>query len=205
MHGRTYNGPAHRVRNRRPPRRRLTGRSFWILIVGAALTIGVSGAVTASFVIGTFAYNPPQSAASGSTAAPPGLSYVQALAFPVGPSTTPASGACNASNLGTLATPTALTNGASTAICLNAPATGFLAGDVVYTFEVSWSTLAAVSTPFEIQIGVDVMPSANSIVATAYVSTTATITPYENATFSLDMTAAGDTSVVQYSLLVTQL
>lgn len=175
-----------------------------MVAVGAALII-TSGFAVASFVIGTFSSNPLQSSAAGTPGAPPGVSYVLAEAQIVNATTHPDAGACVTSNLGTLVAPTALTNGVDTGICLNTPVAGFGSGDTMYVFEVSWGATAAVSTIFEVQIGVVVTPSANDVVATSYVETSATITTSEQATFAIDMTAAGDTSIVQFNVLTTQL
>ncbi|MGB6500234.1 MAG: hypothetical protein WBG19_02375 [Thermoplasmata archaeon] len=164
-----------------------------------------SGFATAAFVLGTFNSNPFQSSASGTPNAPPGVSYVLARAYEVNATGVPAAGACVTSNLGTLVAPTALVDGAATGICLNTPALGFGTGDIMYVFEVQWSNLAAVSTTFQVQIGVDVTPAANDVVVASYVQTSATITTSEQAIFALDMTAASDTSVVQFNILMTQL
>jgi hypothetical protein len=178
---------------------------FWAIVGVAAGLIVFSGFATAAFVLGTFQSNPFQSSASGTPNAPPGVSYVLAEAQIVNATSIPATGACTTSNLGTVGTPTALTNGAKTGICLNAPVAGFGAGDTMYIFEVSWSNLAAVSTTFQVQIGVDVTPTSNDIVATSYVETSSTITTSEQAIFAIDMSAAGDTSLVQFNVLMTQL
>jgi len=158
-----------------------------------------------AFVIGSFAYNPFQSSAQGAPMPPPGVSYVQAAAEIVGPTTTPATGACVSSNLGTLATPTALTDGANTGICLSTSVSGFSSGDTMYVFEISFSHLAANATIFQVQLGVSVTPSANDVVVTSFIETSPAITVYENATFGIDMTESSDTSIVSFGVLVTQL
>jgi len=183
----------------------VAGRGYWVFVAGAAALIISAGWAVGAFVIGTFASSPFQSSAMGTPSAPPGVSYVLTEAQIVNATSIPAAGSCLTLNLGTLAIPTALTSGAATGICLNAPVAGFGSSDVMYVFEVSWSSTAAVSTPFEIQVGVSVLPAANDVVVTAYVETSATIATSEQAIFALDMTAAGDTSIVQYSLLTTQL
>ncbi|HTW55692.1 MAG TPA: hypothetical protein VMG36_04505 [Thermoplasmata archaeon] len=201
----TQVGPRHRSRKYRPARRRFGGTAVWLIIGGAAAAIVSSGFVVGAFVIGSFGSSPHQSSVFGAPTAPPGLSYVAAQAEIVSPSTTPAAGACVTSNLGTIGTPTLLVNGTTTAICLSTNASGFTTGDTMYTFEVSFSHLAANATIFELQFGVDVTPGANDIVATSYVETSVSIVNSENATFAVDMTESGDTSLVQYGILVTQL
>jgi hypothetical protein len=198
-------GPRHRSRKYRPARRRFSGTGVWLIIGGAAAAIVASGFAVGAFVIGSFGSTPLQSSAFGAPMPPPGLSYVSAQAQIVGPTTVPAAGACVASNIGTLGTPTALANGTNTGICLSTNASGFLTGDTMYTLEISFSHLAANSTIFEIQIGIDVTPSGHSIAVTSYLKTSASIVSQENATFALDLTESGDISVVQYGLLVTQL
>lgn len=200
-----YPGSHRRRPARAGRRRRLLGRGIWLVVAGASALIVTSGFALAGFVIGTFSSNPFQSSATGTPSPPPGVSYVLAEAQIVNSTNIPTAGSCTTSNLGSLATPTALANGAATGICLNAPVGGFVAGDTMYIFEVSWSSVAAVSTPFSVQLGVVVTPSSNDLVATSYVQTTATISPSEQAIFALDMTAAGDTSIVQFNVLVTQL
>ncbi|HYA11072.1 MAG TPA: hypothetical protein VEH10_05330 [Thermoplasmata archaeon] len=116
----------------------------------------------------------------------------------------PAAGACSASNLGTLAVPTNLTNGGDTGICLTTATGGIATGDTMYVFEISFNQSALVSHVFQVEIRVSVTPAANGIAVTAYVRTSAAIAVAEYATFALDLTSAGDTAVLQYALLVTQ-
>jgi hypothetical protein len=193
------------VRSRGPSGRRFFGGSYWLIVAASAAVIITSGYALGAFIIGSFGSSPPQSSAQGTPTAPPGLTYVLAEAQVVNATNLPAQGSCTTSNLGSLATPTLLTNGAKTGICLNTAVAGFTSGDLMYVFSVSWGTSAAVSTIFEIQVGVDVTPSTNDVVATSYLETSATITVSEGAVFGLDLTAAGDTGVVSYSILVTQL
>jgi hypothetical protein len=166
--------------------------------VGAGYAIG-------AFVIGTFAYNPAQYAAEGAPIGPPGVTYSVAKAEIVAANTTPAGGACISSNLGTMATPTALTDGAQTGLCLSTNASGFVVGDIMYVFEVVWDHTALNATEFEVQIGVQVTPATHNIVATSFVKTSATITVNETAVFAVDLTQAKDTGVTGYQLLVTEL
>lgn len=203
--GPTFRGSPHRRRVRAPSARRLIGRGFWAVIAAAAALIITSGFAVGAFVIGSFSSNPFQSSAVGTPNAPPGLSYVLAEAEIVNATNIPVAGSCVTSNLGHLATPTALTDGTATGICMNAPAAGFATGDTMYIFEVSWSNTAAVSTVFEVQLGVVVSPGANDVVETSYVETSATITVSEQAIFALDLTAAGDSQVVSFNVLTTQL
>jgi hypothetical protein len=176
-----------------------------LVATGVALLTMVGGYALGSFVLGGFGSAPAQSAASGAPSAPPGVTYVEVLAMPVNSSTTPATGGCNASNLGNATHPTNLTNGTSTAICLSHSATGFAAGDTMYVLEVSWNATALNSTVFKIQVSIDVSPSTNDISVTAYLRTSATISTSEQAVFALDMIQAGDTAVTGYSMLTTQL
>lgn len=203
--GSGYRGSPHRRRVRVTSNRRLVGRGFWVVIAAGAALIITSGFAVAAFTIGTFSSNPLQSAATGTPNAPPGVTYPLAEAQLVNATTVPAAGACTTSNLGHLATPTALVSAVNTAICLNTPAAGFATSDYMYIFEISWSSTSAISTIFEVQIGVDVVPVTNDFVATSYVETSATISTTEEATYALDLTAASDTSVVQFNVLVTQL
>jgi len=203
--GPRYREGTHRRRVRKSAPRRLGGRAFWAIVGVAAGLIVTSGFATAAFVLGTFSSNPFQSSASGTPSSPPGVTYPLAEAQLVNATTTPAAGGCVTPDLGTLAVPTALTSGAKTAICLNTPASGFGSGDIMYILEVQWSSLAATSTEFQVQIGVDVTPSTNDVVAVSYVETSATIAVSEEAIFALDLTAASDTSVVQFNVLITQL
>jgi len=186
----------------RGSRRRRLLRPGMLLIVGAsAVVIAVAGYSVAAFVISTF---PSQGAGSGAPSAPAGVSDVLAQAEVVGPTSVPATGACAVSNLGTPASPTNLTNGTNTGLCLNAATGGFAAGDTMYVLEISFNHSALVSQVFQVEIHVSVTPAVNSIAVTAYVRTSAAIAVVEYASFAVDLTSAGDTSVLQYTLLVTQ-
>lgn len=196
----------HHRRVRRPQRRGLRGHGPLVLLgTGAAILTCVAGFALGSFVLGGFASAPPQSAAYGIPNAPPGVSFVQAIALFVNSTTTPATGACTASNVGNSTSPTALTNGAATAICLSHSATGYTAGDTIYTLEVQWNSTSANATVFKVQVAIDVTPTANDISATCYLKTSATITTSEQAVFSVDLIQQGDTSVTQFAVLVTEL
>lgn len=195
----------HRRRVRTASSRHLAGRAFWAVIAGAAALIITSGFAVGAFVIGSFTTNPLQTSATAAPGTPPGLTTPLAEAQIVNATSEPAAGACVTSNLGKLATPTALTDGTTTGICLNTPATGFATGDEMYILEVAWGTLAAPGTIFEIQIGMVVTPSTNNVAETSYVETSPTIATGEQAIFALDLTAASDTSVVQVNVLITQL
>lgn len=169
------------------------------------MAIVSSGFVYGAFVIGSFGFNPRQSSAAGAPMPPPGVVYTTAEATLVSATSLPATGACAALNLGTLASPNLLVNGASTGICLNNVTGGYAGGSTMYTLQVEFNHTAANATIFEIQVGVDVTPAANDIVLAAYIQTSAAITVAENATLAVDLTAAGDSSLVSFNVLVTQL
>lgn len=196
----------HHRRVRHPVRRRPRISAPLIFLgVGAAILTSIAGFTIGSLVLGGFSSTPSQAGAYGIPNAPPGISFVEAEAQFVNATSVPAAGACIASNLGTLAAPTVLTSGASTALCLTTSATGYASGDTVYILEVSWNSSAAVSTTFKVQVSIDVLPATNDISVTSYVNTSATISPSEQAIYSVDMTQAGDTGVTQFAMLVTQL
>ncbi len=165
--------------------------------MGAGYAIG-------AFVIGTFASTPAQSSAAGSPEGPPGVSYSVAEAEVVATNTTPAGGSCVATNLGTMASPTALSNGNATAICLTSNASGFATGTTMYVLGVVWNHTALNSTIFKVQIGLQVLPSTHNLAVTSYVKTSATITVNETAYFAVDLTEASDTGVTGYQVLVTE-
>lgn len=200
-------GPHHRrVRTPRKLRRRSpTTVPYTILGVGAAILIGVTGFTLGSLVIGSFSSTSQQTAAYGVPSAPPGISWVSAEAQLVTPTSVPETGSCTTSNLGTALAPTALVNGAATAICLSTSAGGFATSDLVFALNISWNTSAAVNTTFKVQIAIDVTPTANDVLVTSYVKTSTTITTSEEAVFALDISQSTDTSVTEFSALVTQL
>jgi hypothetical protein len=195
-----------RTRANLPPPRRVGGRT-WVVVfgVGAGILASIAALSVGSFVIGSFATAPPQSAAGGIPNAPPGVSFVYAEVQLVNASTIPAAGSCNASNLGTSASPTALTNGTTTGLCMNTASGGFSTSDYMWSLELGWNSSAAASTVFRIQVVIAVTPAANDLSITSYVKTSASLTPPEFAVYGLDMTKAGDTSIQQYSVLVTEL
>lgn len=198
----------HHRRVRKAPKRRLplTGQGPLVLLgLGAAILTCVAGYALGSFVLGGFSSSPPQSAASGIPNAPPGVSFVSAEAQFVNATSSPATGACTAANLGNLSSPTALVSAAATTICLSHSATGYAAGDIDYTLEVSWNNTAANATIFKVQVSIDVTPAANDVSVTTYVKTSATIASSEQAVYAIDMIQAGDTSVTGYAMLVTEL
>ncbi len=193
-----------RVNGPRPPRRRRP----WIIVIGVGLGVLASVAALAvgTFVIGTFGSVPPQGSAGGMPNAPPGVSFPSAGATFVNATTTPAAGNCSVSNLGSLASPTALSNGNGTAICLSTNATGYATGDLVYTLVVSWNSTAANSTIFKVQVSLGVTPTGHDISdVTVYVKTSSRISTSEQAVLAVDLTQAGDTSVDWFDALVTQL
>jgi len=192
------------VRARRPQRQRFPRVLYWVIGAGAiALSAGFA---VGSLTFGAFGFSPHQAGASGVPASPPsGISFPLAEGILVSATSVPAEGACATSNLGTNVTPTALTNGSNTTICLSTHAGGFALGDIVYILDVSWNSTAPLSTVFEVQVYMGVVPTTNSFTATAYVKTSASITAFEGATLALDMTQTGDTGPTGFSVLVTQL
>jgi len=182
-------------------RRRVLSPGVCLIVAGSAVLIAVAGYSVSAFVISTF---PSQGSVSGGPSAPAGVSNVLAQAQLVGSTTVPATGACSVPNLGTQVSPTNLTNGSNTGICLNTATGGFATGDTMYVFEISFNHSALVSHVFQVGIRVSVTPAVNSVALTAYVRTSAAIAVVEYATFAVDLTSAGDTSVLQYTLLVTQ-
>jgi len=187
-----------------PPR---SNRRTWIAVlgIGAAILASVTALSVGSFVLSTFGSVPPQSSAGGIPNAPPGVFFVEASAVIVNATSTPAAGQCAASNLGTPTSPTLLTNGVTTGLCMSHQVGGFAAADTMYTLEISWTSAAANATMFKLQVSIDVTPSANDLSLTSYVNTSATISTSESAVYALDMTESGDTSVTGFSTLVTQL
>jgi hypothetical protein len=183
----------------------VAGRAFWLIIAAAAAAAIFSGYAAGAFVISSFQSVPAQGSAWAAPQSPPGLTYPVSEAEIVSASTVPATGACTAINFGNLTNPIALTNGTVTPICTTSAVTGYGQGDTMYVYEITLSHAALVSTTFEIQLGVDVVPTANDIVATVYVATSAVITVSESAIFAIDMTQVGDTSLVSVNVLVTQL
>ncbi len=187
-------------------RRALSRRSaFVILGVGAAILTAVAGFSVGSLVLGTFSSSPPQAGAYGLAEGAPGVSFPIAELQMVNATTSPSAGQCNASNLGNLSDPTALTSGASTGVCLSHSADGFAAADFMFTMQVEWNASAANATVFKVQVSIDVTPSTNDLFVTAYVKTSATISSPESAILALDLTQSGDTSYTTYAVLVTQL
>jgi hypothetical protein len=175
------------------------------VIAAAAAGAIFSGYAAGAFVISSFQTVPAQSSAWGAPQTPPGVTYPLAQAELVNASTVPATGACTSLHFGNLSSPNALVNGTVTPICLTSALTGFAYADIMYVFEVTWSNAALTSTVFEVQLGVDVTPAANDIVANVYVATSPTIVASESAIFAVDLTQAGDTSLVTINVLVTQL
>ncbi len=191
-----------------PPRSR---RRTWVVVLGVGVGILASVAALAvgTYVLGTFASIPPQTSAGGIPNAPTGVSFPLAEALIVNGTTVPATGNCTASNLGTAGSPTSLSSGNKTAICLNFNATGgFHFGDLMYTLVLAWNSSAANATVFEVQVSIGVTPTGpthNITGVTSYVKTSTHITSTEEAIFAVDLTQAGDFGVTQFSVLVTQL
>lgn len=197
-HHRHIRGPAPRPKSRQRLLLATLGVGIGIVALVGAYAVG-------SFILGSFASVPSQSSAVGIPNAPPGVSFVFAEAQLVNHSTAPAAGACTALNLGNASSPTALTNGTVTPICLSSSVGGFASADTMYTLEIGWNATALNSTVFKVQVTIDVTPSANDITVTSYVKTSAKIVSSDWAVYAVDLTQAGDTSVVQFGVLVTEL
>jgi hypothetical protein len=178
---------------------------YVVLGVAAAILASVGALSVGSLVFSTFSSVPQQTGATGIPNAPPGVSFPLAEGQVVSGTSTPATGGCAVGNLGTPTSPTLLTNGTSTVLCLNAPVGGFAAADDMFELEIAWSHAAANGTVFKLQISVDVTPSANDIAATSYVNTSVPIVVSEQAFYAVDLTQAGDTSITGFSVLVTEL
>ncbi len=192
-----------RVRRFVPPRR---SRPMWLLPLAGSVVVltFVAAFAVGSFVLGSFGTTHPQTSAGGVPSAPSGVAFVSAGAAVVGANSSPPTGGCNASNLGTDPSPTLLTNNTTTALCLSASPSGFAAADEMYTWVISWNASAAVSTIYEVQVSVAVTPSGHDLLATSYVKTSATIVT-ESAVYALDLTESSDTAVQSYNFLVTEL
>jgi len=179
------------------------GTVYLVLAVATFSLIG--GIALGSFTFGNFSNIPRQSSVSGlAPGAPPGLSYPLAEDELVSPSTTPATGNCTATNLGTDLSPTHLINGQLTPICLSASVSGYSTGDSMWIIEVSWNSSAVPSMLFNVTVFEQTTPTANDILATAWVETSATITTAETAVLAVDLTQSGDSSVDGFTVLVTQ-
>jgi hypothetical protein len=180
-------------------------RVFYIFLGIAALLL-VTGFTIGALTLGGFGSSPRQANAQVVIPGPPaGLTFPLDEATFVTASSSPAAGACTASNLGTPADPTPLVSGENTTICMATVAGGFALGDTAYILDLEWNTTAAISTTFEVQVFVSVSPSAHDVLVTSYVNTTATISAPEIATYAIDLTAADDTGVTGFNVLVTQL
>jgi hypothetical protein len=192
-----------RVRAFVPPKR---ARPVWLLpLAGAVVVVTfVAAFAVGSLVIGSFGTTLPQTSAGGIPNAPPGVSFVSAEAQVVGNSSLPATGGCNASNLGTHGSPTTLPNGTPTALCLSSSVDGFAAADLMYAWVISWNASAVASTIFEVQISIAVSPSNHNLLATSYVETSAAAVN-GTAVYALDLTQSSDSAVQSYSFLVSQL
>jgi hypothetical protein len=183
----------------------LRGTFYVVLAVAVFAVIG--GFSLATFTFGGFGFTPRQAGASGTASnSPSGLSFPLAEGQLVSASTTPAAGACTTSNLGTNLTPTVLTNGASTGICLsNKTGTGFVTGDSMWILEVAWNSSATPLSLFQLKVFIQTTPTINDVQETAYVMTSATISTNETAVLAVDLTESGDTSVGEFSVLVTEM
>jgi len=197
-HHRRIRGPAAPPRSSRRP-------WFIVLGLGAAILASVTALSLGSFTFGSFSSVPNQSSAGGIPNAPPGVTFPLAEAQLVNSTTVPASGACVTSNLGTSTSPTRLSNGNATGICMKTVVGGFAPGDTMFTMEISWSSVAHNATVFKLQVSMSVTPSANDVSVVSYINTSATITSSEQAIYALDLNQASDTSVTGFSVLVTEL
>ncbi len=184
-------------------------RAFYIILGIAVLTL-ITGFTLGALTLGSFSSAPHQATVSSlAPSAPAGLTFPFVGAAMVEPTGSPSVGECTASNLGTELSPTALVDKTNSTVCLSAVAGGFSLGDLVYLFDISWNSSAATHTIFEIQLFVSVVPSTHDVLLTSYVNTTATIAASpsapEIATFTLDLTAGGDSAVAGYNIIVSQL
>lgn len=180
-------------------------RLFYVFLGIATLTL-LTGFTIGALTLGGFGSSPRQASAQVVIPGPPaGLTFPLAEAVFVTASSSPAVGACAASNLGTQLSPTPLVNGKNTTICLATVTDGFALGDTAYILDLEWNKTAAISTTFEVQVFISASPSSNDVLVTSFVNTTATITTEEIATFAIDLTAADDSGVTGFNVLVTQL
>ncbi len=186
-------------------KRNTTARGTFYLVLAIATFAVVAGFALGSFTFGSFGFIPKQTGASGvAPGAPAGVQFPLAEATFVTPSSTPATGACTTTNLGTNLTPNHLTSGAAVGICLNAFSGGYLTGDTMWILEVLWNTSATVSTLFNVSIFESTTPATDSILATAWVETSATITANETAIFAVDLSQSTISSVNTFNVLVTE-
>jgi len=181
-------------------------RGTFYLVLAVAVFALIGGFTLGSFTFGTFGYIPRQSSASGTApGSPAGLSFPLAEAQMVSPTTVPATGNCNATNLGNNSSPVRLSNGNLTGVCLNAAVGGFSTGDTMWIIEVSWNNTSTPSTLFQLKLFVGVTPSSNDVLAVAYVATSASITTFETVVLAVDLSKAGDSSIGSFNLLATEL
>ncbi|HTT15874.1 MAG TPA: hypothetical protein VMH49_00735 [Thermoplasmata archaeon] len=166
----------------------------------------IAGFAVGALTFGTFGNSPRQTSATSVTPnAPTGVTFPLVEATMVTASSSPATGDCASSNLGTAGAPTALASGTNTTICLSTAAGGYALGDLTYILDVEWDTTADAATTFEVQVFFAVTPTANDVVQTAYVQTSGTITSPEVGVFALDLTQSGDNSVTGFTVIVTEL
>lgn len=200
MQGRRRRYPVRAMPGRRP---KFPRALYWVIGLGAvALSAGFA---VGTLTFGSFGFMPHQAGASGVPPSPPaGISFPLAEAELASATSTPAAGACVTSNLGTNATPTQLVNGTNTTICLSTHSGGFSIGDTIYIMEVAWNASAPLSMTFQVQVYLGVSPSANSIVVTSYIETSAAITSHEGAVFAFDLSQSSDTAITGFTVLVTQ-
>lgn len=176
-----------------------------LLVTGVATLAMVGGFAIGTLTVGSFSSSPHQTGASNlAPSGPAGVSFPLAEATMVTLTSHPGVGDCVSSNLGTLSAPTPLTSGTNTTLCLSTPVAGFVEGDTVFILDIQWNSSAVVSTTFEVQVFLAVNPSSNDVLATSFVSTSATIASPEVAVFALDLTQSTDYAITGFNVLVTQ-
>lgn len=186
-------------------RRRLRPSVRTLGWLGVFAVVGiVAGYAAAILTVGGFGYTPHQTSVTGVPTPPVGVGFPLVEEVAVGSAGAPPAGACTVSNLGTPTSPTPLTSGTNTTICLSTSAGGFALGDAVYLTAVSWNSSAAHGTTYQVQVFYSVTPVTKDILATSYVSTSATITATEEAVFVADLPQSGALAVNGFSIIVTE-
>jgi hypothetical protein len=156
------------------------------------------------FGFGSFEYVPAQGSASGlAPGSPVGLAFTLAEQELVSPTTTPATGNCTATNLGTSAMPNVLVSGASIPICLSASAGGFATGDSMWIIDISFNTSAFPSAVYNLTVFEATSPASHQILDTVWIETSASITSTETVVLAVDLTQSSDSSVPQWSVIAT--
>jgi len=175
-------------------------------VAGVAALALLGGFAFGAITVGGFGSVPRQATATSLAPIPPaGVGFPLAEAKLASATSSPPTGSCTTANLGTRSSPELLTSGTNLTLCLTTPAAGFAVGDLLYILDVSFNTSAPTSTVFEVQAFLSVAPTANDIVATGFIETSTTISATEVACLAADLTQAGDSSVVGFTVIVTQL